>query len=239
MNLGWRVAPPRRSWPTAYAGAATRPGCRVVAVNGHSSSGKTTLAERLVDALPDAAVLHTDDLARNQGVFAWDVPLRDEVLPVVRAGEPLDYPPPQWWQARGRTGSVTLPGSLTYPARGGRRGQPGLAARCVRHGHLGGDRGTHASGPRPAAAGGRRDVVTGGYAGWMAEENAYTTAERPWEHADLLVYGGDSIPHDLETRSSSPTPTLSRPLSESNAAFDSRAELRLLPAYSARNRSAV
>ena len=36
----------------------------------------------------------------------------------------------------------------------------------------------------------------GAYAGWMAEENAYTTRERPWEHADLLVYGGDSIPHD-------------------------------------------
>ena len=33
------------------------------------------------------------------------------------------------------------------------------------------------------------------YASWMAEENAYTTRERPWEHADLLVYGGDSIPH--------------------------------------------
>jgi len=34
------------------------------------------------------------------------------------------------------------------------------------------------------------------YAGWMAEENACTTRERPWEHADLLVYGGNSIPHD-------------------------------------------
>jgi hypothetical protein len=37
------------------------------------------------------------------------------------------------------------------------------------------------------------------FEGWMAEENAYTTRERPWEHADLLVYGGESIPHDRET----------------------------------------
>ena len=36
------------------------------------------------------------------------------------------------------------------------------------------------------------------YAGWMAEENAYTTRERPWEHADIVVYGGDSIPHDRD-----------------------------------------
>ena len=33
----------------------------------------------------------------------------------------------------------------------------------------------------------------------MAEENAYTTRERPWEHADLLVYGGESIPYDPES----------------------------------------
>ena len=30
----------------------------------------------------------------------------------------------------------------------------------------------------------------------MAEDNAYTTRERPWEHADIMTYGGDSIPHD-------------------------------------------
>ncbi len=38
------------------------------------------------------------------------------------------------------------------------------------------------------------------YASWMAEENAYTTRERPWEHADLVVYGGDSISHDRHTQ---------------------------------------
>ena len=37
------------------------------------------------------------------------------------------------------------------------------------------------------------EVSPADYASWMTEENAYTTRERPWEHADLLVYGGDSI----------------------------------------------
>ena len=211
----------------------------MVAVNGHSSSGKTTLAERLVDALPDAAVLHTDDLARNQGVFAWDVPLRDEVLPVVRAGEPLDYPPPQWWQARGRTGSVTLPGSLTYLVVEG----VGASQASVRDAY---DMVIWVETEEPTRL--ARDLLRlaagemsspGAYAGWMAEENAYTTAERPWEHADLLVYGGDSIPHDLETQVVLADSDSLSPLSESNAAFDSRAALRILPAYSAKNRRAV
>ena len=34
------------------------------------------------------------------------------------------------------------------------------------------------------------------YYSWMAEENAYVTRERPWEQADLIVNGGDSIAHD-------------------------------------------
>ena len=85
----------------------------IVAVNGHSSSGKTTLAGRLAAALPAAAVLHTDDLAWHQGVFAWDELLLDDVLPVVRAGEPLDYRPPAW-EARSRPGSITLPGGLAF-----------------------------------------------------------------------------------------------------------------------------
>jgi hypothetical protein len=36
------------------------------------------------------------------------------------------------------------------------------------------------------------------YANWMAEENAYTTHERPWEHADLVAYGGQSLAYDQE-----------------------------------------
>ena len=101
----------------------TRPA--IVAVNGHSSSGKTTLAERLAARLPAAAVLHTDDLAWHHGVFAWDGLLRD--------GRPARCP--------GRAGAGLPPaavaGPLPYrldhsarvaglPAGGGGRGQPVL-----------------------------------------------------------------------------------------------------------------
>ena len=84
----------------------------VVALDGHSSSGETTLAGRLAASLPRAAVLHTDDLAWHQGGFGWDELLLTDVLPVVRAGRRLRYRAPAW-VARDRPGAVELPGDLT------------------------------------------------------------------------------------------------------------------------------
>jgi hypothetical protein len=166
----------------------------VVAVNGHSSSGKTTLAGQLATRLPAAAVLHTDDVAWHQGVFAWDVLLRHDVLPRVRAGEPLDYRPPQW-QARSRPGSIRLPGLLRFLVVEG----VGASQEPVRDLldsviWVETDEPTRLARDLPRLAAG--EMSPADYASWMAEENAYVTRERPWEHADLLVYGGDSIPHD-------------------------------------------
>lgn len=197
MNFDWQVVPLDRLVTEVRARTApARPA--VVALNGHSSSGKTTLAGRLADVLPDAAVLHTDDLARDEGVFAWDTPLRDEVLPVVRAGDPLDFPPPRWWQTRGITGSVTLPGSLAYLLVEG----VGASRDSVRDVYdlviwVETDEPTRLARDLQRLANGEM-ATPGAYDGWMAEENAYTTAARPWEHADLLVYGGESIPHQRE-----------------------------------------
>ena len=198
MSLHWRVMP-LADLAQRVRGRATPGRLSVVAVNGHSSSGKTTLAGRLVAALPDAAVLHTDDLARPEGVFAWERPLRDEVLPVVRAGEPLDHPPPHWWAASGITGSVTLPGSLAHLVVEG----VGASRAPVRDLYdlviwVETDEPTRLARDLVRLAAGEM-ATPGAYTGWMAEENAYTTAERPWEHADLLVYGGDSVPHDRNT----------------------------------------
>lgn len=178
----------------AAAGPASgRPA--VVAVNGHSSSGKTTLARRLAAALPDAAVLHTDDLAWNHGVFSWDALLRDDVLPVVRAGEPLDYRPPQW-RARGRTDSITLPGGLACLLVEG----VGASQASLRDAYdlviwVETDEPTRDARDQVRVAAGETSLD--GYLRWMEEEYAYTARERPWEHANLLVYGGDSIPYDL------------------------------------------
>jgi hypothetical protein len=196
VNLGWRVVPFGELVDrVAAAGAAGRPA--VVALNGHGSSGKTTFAGRLAAALPDAAVLHTDDLAWNHGVFSWDELLRDDVLPAVRAGEPLEYQPPQW-RTRGRTDSIILPGGLGYLFVEG----VGASQASLRDNY---DLVLWVETEEPTRS--ARDLVrlaagemsAGGFERWMTEENAYTTRERPWEHADLLLYGGESIPYHRET----------------------------------------
>jgi len=174
----------------------TRPA--VLGVNGHSSSGKTSLARRLGAALPGADVLHTDDLAWHQGVFAWDALLVEKVLPVVRSGAPLDYRPPQW-VARGRTDSIRLRPSLQWLVVEG----VGASQASVR-GEL--DAVLWVETEEMTRLG--RDVVrveenremsVADFHSWMAEENAYVVAERPWEHADLVVYGGLTVEHDRDT----------------------------------------
>jgi uridine kinase len=190
----------------------------IIAVDGHSSSGKTTLAGRLATALPAAAVLHTDDLAWHQGVFAWDELLLTDVLPVVRSGSPLDYRPPQW-VARSRPGSITLPGNLEFLLiEGVGASQPSLRSAYAMIIWVETDEPTRLARDQTRLTAG--EMTPDDYASWMAEENAYTVSHRPWEHADLLISA----------------PTL---LSESNAASDPRAELRILPAHSVKNRRAV
>jgi hypothetical protein len=144
VNFGWTIVPFTELVAQVVERAANADRPVLVAIDGHGSSGKSTLAARLACALPAAHVLHTDDLAWHQGVFAWDTLFRDDVLPVVLSGAALNYRPPQW-RSRRRPGSIRLPAGMGF---------------------------------------------------LLVEENAYTTRERPWQHADLIVNGGDSIPHD-------------------------------------------
>lgn len=70
-----------------------RPGTRWVGVDGLGAAGKTTLAARLVEALPGAVVLHVDDFARPD-LATWE---RDrfvaEVLRPLLAGRAARYRP--------------------------------------------------------------------------------------------------------------------------------------------------
>ena len=87
-------------------GADRRP--VIVAVDGRSSSGKTTLAGRLADVIPGSAVVHTDDIAWWHSRFGWADLLIGGILIPAHAGRPVTFRPPRW-DERQRQGAIEVP----------------------------------------------------------------------------------------------------------------------------------
>ncbi|MER6119996.1 hypothetical protein [Streptomyces sp. NPDC001743] len=78
---------------------ALPPSCgpvRLIAVDGHAGSGKSTFAARLAAPLGDAPVLHLDDLATHEELFGWTGRLRDQVTGPLSRGETARYAPYDW-----------------------------------------------------------------------------------------------------------------------------------------------
>lgn len=69
---------------------ALPPSCgpvRLVAVDGHAGSGKSTLSGRLAAALGGAPVVHVDDLASHAALFGWMDRLTAQVTAPFSRGE--------------------------------------------------------------------------------------------------------------------------------------------------------
>ncbi|MEV0322296.1 hypothetical protein ACIBKX_38755 [Streptomyces sp. NPDC050658] len=96
------------------AGALLRlpPSCgpvRLVGVDGHAGSGKSTFARRLADALGGAPVLRLDDIASHAELFGWTERLRRQVLVPLSHGETARYEPYDWHAHRFGPEVRTLP----------------------------------------------------------------------------------------------------------------------------------
>lgn len=73
---------------------------RLIAVDGHAGSGKSTFAGRLATALGDAPVLHLDDIASHDELFGWTGRLLTQVIEPFRHGETAHYTPYDWHTRR-------------------------------------------------------------------------------------------------------------------------------------------
>lgn len=69
---------------------------RLVGIDGHAGSGKSTFAGRLAAALGGAPVLHLDDVATHEELFDWEDRLRAQVLEPLAAGRPALWTPYDW-----------------------------------------------------------------------------------------------------------------------------------------------
>jgi hypothetical protein len=173
-----------------FAGRARTPGERplVVAINGRSSSGKTTLASRVAAATPATAIVHTDDIAWWHSRFGW-VDLAEHVLATVRAAEALSYRPPAW-DERGREGAIVVPRSMQLLLLEGVGSSRDELAHLL-------DARLWVQADQAVID--RRNDARAADEGWLAEELPFIAARRPWEHADLVVAGTPTLSHDART----------------------------------------
>ena len=175
------------------AAPAPPSGPRVVAVDGRSAGGKSTVAARLHAAVPRSAVVHTDDVAWNHSFFGWADLLRTGVLEPVRRGEAVSYRPPAWLQ-HDRPGAVTVPAGLDLlVVEGVGAGQRQLgpvvdAVVWVQSDPVeAGRRGV----ARDVASGvnGDEEQTVAFWHEWAAQELPFLAEERPWERACVVVLG--------------------------------------------------
>ncbi|MEV7598577.1 hypothetical protein AB0O91_14465 [Kitasatospora sp. NPDC089797] len=166
---------------------ALPPSCgpvRLVAVDGHAGSGKTTFAGRLATALGGAPVVHLDDLATHHELFGWTDRLRTQVLEPLAAGRDAEHRVYDWTLRR-FAGTVRVPSAPVVLVEGvgaGRREvRPWLArviwmeleAAAARR------RGEQRDGPE----------LAGFWAGWARAEAAHFAADPSRPYAATRVDG--------------------------------------------------
>ncbi|MFE6499346.1 uridine kinase family protein [Kitasatospora sp. NPDC054768] len=166
---------------------ALPPSCgpvRLVAVDGHAGSGKTTFAGRLAAALGGAPVVHLDDLATHREPFGWTGRLRGQVLEPLAAGRDAEYRVYDWTLRR-FAGTAAVPAAPVVLVEGvgaGRRAvRPWLArviwmeldAASARR------RGEERDGPELAEF----------WAGWARAESAHFAADPSRPYAATRVDG--------------------------------------------------
>lgn len=178
----------------------------VVAVDGRQGNGKTTVADRLAQAVPGAAVVHTDDVAWWESFFGWDGLMAAGILLPARRGDAVRFRPPAW-RSRGREGAIEVPAGtpllIVEGVGAARRSLSTLVDVAV---WVQADpqeatrRGIARDGGTPAAA----DF----WAEWEAEEESFLAADRPWDRAAAIVCGTPALLADGQVVGRLPGPAL-------------------------------
>ncbi|CAL9658591.1 hypothetical protein SUDANB1_06883 [Streptomyces sp. enrichment culture] len=99
MNPSFRPAPGPAVRDLAARIRHLFPSCgpvRLVGVDGHAGSGKSTFAEQLAAALGGAPVLRLDDIASHDALFAWTGRLLEQVIEPLSHGRTAHYAPYDW-----------------------------------------------------------------------------------------------------------------------------------------------
>ncbi|MGP8303192.1 uridine kinase family protein [Streptomyces inhibens] len=167
---------------------ALPPSCgpvRLIAVDGHAGSGKSTFAGRLAAALGEVPVVHTDDLATHEELFAWSERFCAQVLEPLSRGETARYGIYDWVRGEFTEERELAPAPvvLVEGVGTGRRAlRPHLA--CLLWMELASEhsweRGQLRDGPGLSAF----------WSGWIPAERAHFASDPSRPYADFLVHQG-------------------------------------------------
>ena len=170
---------------------------RIVAVEGRSASGKTTIAAALTAAVPGSAVVHTDDLSWNEPMFMWGHLLRD-VLESLYNSPGVSLRPPAW-ERLGREGSIEVAPDATLVIIEGVGANQREVAYLIdatiwvqSDAEVAERRGIARD--IESAVNGDADQSIAFWHWWMSHEAHYLNDQRPWERADLVVAGTPPMP---------------------------------------------
>ncbi|ARX82064.1 hypothetical protein SMD44_01465 [Streptomyces alboflavus] len=156
---------------------------RLVAVDGHAGSGKSTFTARLAEALDGAPVLRLDDIASHADLFDWTDRLLRQVVKPLSRGETAHYAAYDWHARRFGPADRPLPAAPVVLMEGVGAGRRML--RPFLAGLLWMDL------PRSAswARGRRRDgpALSGFWDGWEAAERRHFAEDPSRPFAQLLV----------------------------------------------------
>ncbi|MFD3698619.1 uridine kinase [Streptomyces sp. NPDC058646] len=155
---------------------------RLIGIDGHAGSGKSTFAGRLGEALGGAPVLHLDDVATHEELFGWQERLRAQVLEPLAAGRPAHWAPYDWVERRFGAERVLEPAPvlLVEGVGAGRRALRPHLARLL-----------WMETPRERSWGRGRErdgrELSGFWDGWERAERAHFSDDPSRPFADTLV----------------------------------------------------
>lgn len=163
---------------------------RLVGVDGHAGSGKTTFAAALARALGGAPVVHLDDLATHRQLFDWTGRLRDEVLTPLAAGRTARHRVYDW-DARRFGGVREIPPAPVVLIEGVGAGRRAVRPRLALLAWM--DLSAAAARARGEARDGRE--LADFWKEWSAAEEAHFADDPSRPFADILVDPTTSAPH--------------------------------------------
>ena len=170
---------------------------RIVAIDGRSASGKTTLARRLEQVVRGATTVHTDDIAGWHSMFDWSELMIDGVLGPARRGEAVAFRPPAW-EERGRSGAIEVPRDtsllIVEGVGAGRRETAHLVDAVV---WVQSDAAARNEREAARIAAGETDAEVSER--WMREERPFIADQRTWERASVFVCGTPDLHHAWNT----------------------------------------